>query len=68
MQAVVPPSDGGYANFNTAQGQNALSNLTTGEFNTGVGFLSLTSDTTSGFNTAIAAGLLLADTADNQRR
>ena len=29
-QAVVPPPDGGYPNFTTAEGQNALKNLTTG--------------------------------------
>ena len=29
-QAVVPPPDGGYPGFNTAEGQNALFNLTTG--------------------------------------
>jgi hypothetical protein len=30
VQAVVPPPDGGYPNFNTAEGQNALFSLTTG--------------------------------------
>ena len=29
-QAVVPPPDGGYPGFNTAEGQNALFSLTTG--------------------------------------
>ena len=29
-QAVVPPPDGGYPNFTTAEGQNALFSLTTG--------------------------------------
>jgi hypothetical protein len=29
-QAVVPPPDGGYPNFNTAEGEDALFNLTTG--------------------------------------
>lgn len=32
--AVVPPSDGGYLNFTTAEGTNALENLTTGVANT----------------------------------
>jgi hypothetical protein len=36
-QAVVPPPDGGYPNFNTAEGQNALFSLTTGAANTAVG-------------------------------
>jgi len=63
-QAVSPAPDGGYAGGNTAEGQNALLNLTTGGFNTAVGFLSLRSDTTGQFNTAVGAGTLLANTAD----
>ena len=65
VQAVIPPPDGGYAGGNTAEGQNALLNLTTGGFNTAAGFLSLRSNTTGAFNTAIGAGTLLANTADN---
>src|SRR6266581_9561292 len=64
MQAVVPPPDGGYPGGNTAEGQSALFNLTSGGFNTGVGFLSLRSNTTGNFNTATGAGTLLANTAD----
>jgi hypothetical protein len=64
VQAVSPAPDGGYPGGNTAEGQNALLNLTTGGFNTAVGFLSLRSDTTNSFNTAIGAGALLANTAD----
>ena len=30
MQAVVPPPDGGYPDFTTAEGTKALQNLTTG--------------------------------------
>jgi hypothetical protein len=63
-QAVSPPPDGGYPGGNTAEGQNALFNLTTGGFNTAVGFLSLRSDSTNSFNTAVGAGTLLANTAD----
>ena len=44
-QAVVPPPDGGYPGFNTAEGQNALFSLTTGAANTAVGWFSLFSDT-----------------------
>ncbi|HKF96021.1 MAG TPA: hypothetical protein VKB96_15795, partial [Gammaproteobacteria bacterium] len=44
--AVIPPPDGGYPGGNTAEGQAALLDLTTGGFNTAVGFLSLRSDTT----------------------
>jgi hypothetical protein len=50
-RAVVPPPDGGYPGANTAEGQNALLNLTTGTFNTAVGFLSLRSDMEGQFNT-----------------
>ena len=37
-QAVVPPPDGGYAGFNTAEGTDALFSNTTGEWNTGLGY------------------------------
>jgi hypothetical protein len=40
-RAVVPAPDGGYPGFNTAEGQNALFNLTTGVGNTAVGWFSL---------------------------
>jgi len=63
--SVVPPPDGGYPGGNTAEGQSALLNLTTGGFNTAVGFLSLRGNTNSSFNTAIGAGSLLANTAFN---
>jgi hypothetical protein len=43
-QAVVPPPDGGYPGGNTAEGQAALLNLTTGGFNTALGFFSLRSN------------------------
>src|SRR5262245_20186568 len=59
MQAVSPPPDGGYANFNTAEGQKALFSLTTGSGNTAIGWLSLFSDTDGSFNTAVGAGTLL---------
>jgi Chaperone of endosialidase len=63
-QAVLPPPDGGYPGFNTAEGQNALFSLTTGAGNTAVGWSSLRSDTTAGFNTGVGAGTLLANTGD----
>ena len=62
---VVPPPDGGYPGGNTAEGQSALLNLTTGGFNTAVGFLSLRSNTVGQSNTAIGAGALLSNAADN---
>jgi Chaperone of endosialidase len=63
-QAVVPPPDGGYPNFTTAEGQNALLSLTTGAANTAVGWSSLLSNATGSFNTATGAGTLLFNTAD----
>jgi hypothetical protein len=63
-QAVVPPPDGGYPGFNTAEGQNALFSLTTGSANTAVGWFSLFSDTEGSFNTATGAGALLFNTSD----
>src|ERR687891_2116573 len=63
--AVVPPPDGGYPNFTTAEGTNALRNLTTGAGNTAVGWFSLFSATTASFNTGIGAGTLALNTGDN---
>ena len=40
-ESVVPPPDGGYPNFTTAEGQNALFSLTTGVANTAIGWSSL---------------------------
>ena len=59
VPAVVPAPDGGYPGFNTAEGQNALFNLTTGVGNTAVGWFSLWSDTDGSYNTAVGAGTLL---------
>ena len=58
-QAVVPPPDGGYPNFTTAEGDHALQALTTGVGNTAIGTFSLFSVTTGNFNTAVGAGALL---------
>ena len=62
-QAVVPPPDGGYPNFTTAEGTKALQSLTSGAANTGVGWHSLFSNTEGSFNTATGAGTLLFNTA-----
>jgi len=61
-EAVVPPPDGGYPNFTTAEGQNALFSLTTGAANTAVGWFSLKSVTTGSFNTGVGAGTLVLNT------
>jgi hypothetical protein len=63
-QAVIPPPDGGYPGFNTAEGQNALFSLTTGSANTAVGWFSLFSNTDGSFNTAVGAGTLLFNIGD----
>jgi trimeric autotransporter adhesin len=63
-QAVIPAPDGGYANFTTAEGQNALFSLTTGSANTAVGWFSLFSNAEGSFNTATGAGALLFNTAN----
>ena len=63
--AVVPPPDGGYPGFNTAEGHNALLNLTTGSANTAIGWFSLSLDATGSFNTATGAGTLLFNTGDH---
>jgi hypothetical protein len=44
---------------NTAEGQHALLDLTTGMYNTTVGLYSLLSNTTGKFNTGVGAGALL---------
>jgi len=63
-QAVVPPPDGGYPGFNTAEGQKALFSLTTGTGNVAVGWGSLYSNAAGSLNTAIGTGALLLNTAN----
>jgi len=65
VQAVVPPPDGGYPNFTTAEGYNALKALTTGVGNTAVGTFSLFDVSTGNFNTAVGAGSLDLNQADS---
>ena len=64
-QGVVPAPDGGYPNFTTAEGDNALKALATGVGNTAIGTFSLFSVTTGNFNTAVGAGALDLNTADS---
>ena len=61
-RAVDPPPDGGYPYRNTAEGDNALLNLTIGTDNTAIGFHALFSDTTGYFNTANGAFALFNNT------
>ena len=51
--------------FNTADGDHALFNVTTGSGNTGVGWYALFADTTNSFNTGLGAGALVLNTADD---
>ncbi len=60
--AVTPPPDGGYPNNTTAEGDNALFNLTTGTGNTAVGFDALFSVTGGGENTAVGQDALSSNT------
>ena len=64
-QAVVPPPDGGYPNFTTAEGTKALQSLTTGSANTAVGWSSLLSNAAGSFNTGVGAGTLALNTGDS---
>src|SRR5437899_2624811 len=59
-QAVTPAPDGGYPNFNTAEGDFALNSLTTGGSNTANGNRALFSVTTGGNNTATGANALFS--------
>src|SRR5438128_232602 len=63
-RAVTPAPDGGYPNFNTAEGDNALFSLDTsqGVNNTAIGFQALFSNTTGGSNTANGSNALYSNT------
>src|SRR5215217_3657394 len=65
-QAVVPPPDGGYDGFNTAEGTDALFSNTTGQRNTGLGFQALYSNTNSSYNTAEGFRALFSNTSGTQ--
>jgi len=61
-EAVVPPPDGAYPGGNTAEGNLALLNLTTGQFNTAVGLFSLAANTDGDSNTGVGASALRNNT------
>jgi len=62
-RAVTPAPDGGYPNSTTAEGDLALSALTTGSFNTANGNSALNQNTTGNYNTATGASALMNNTA-----
>ena len=61
---VVPPPDGCYPNFTTAEGCQALQFLAGGAANTGIGWRSLFSAGGGSFNTGVGAGTLVLNTGD----
>ncbi len=61
-QAVTPAPDGGYPNFNTAEGTDALFSLTSGNNNTAIGSLALHGNTSGSANTANGSGALANNT------
>ena len=65
LRAVTPAPDGGYPGFNTAEGDSALQNLTSGVSNTAVGFHALFGNTTGTSNTATGLGALGSNTTGN---
>jgi hypothetical protein len=63
-QALLPPPppDGGYPGNNTAEGDGALFNLTTGGDNTAIGFNALHRSTAGDHNTAVGTDALFDNT------
>jgi Chaperone of endosialidase len=61
-RAVVPAPDGGYPNFNTAEGTEALQSLTSGTSNTALGFGALFHNTTGSNNAALGLQALFFNT------
>ena len=59
---VDPAPDGGYPGINTAEGDDALFNLTTGVGNTAVGFNALFGNTSGSYNTATGVSALQFNT------
>jgi hypothetical protein len=65
IKAVTPPPDGGYPGDNTAEGTDALFNLTTGVDNAAIGESALFHNTTGTENTATGVGALFFNQTGN---
>jgi hypothetical protein len=63
--AVSPAPDGGYPGANTAEGTDALLNLSSGIANTAVGNNALRQNTTGSWNVALGSGTLASNTTGN---
>jgi uncharacterized coiled-coil protein SlyX len=63
-RALVPPPDGGYPGFNTAEGDKALNFATTGAGNTALGWRACFNNFGASFNTGVGAGALVLNRAD----
>ena len=61
---VNPPPDGGYPGFTTAEGQNALKNLSSGIGNSAFGWYSLFDIATGSYDTGLGAGTLALNTGE----
>ena len=66
--AVLPAPDGGYPGQNTAEGDDALFNLTTGTENTAIGFGALYGNTGGIGNTATGSYAPTSNTTGSQTR
>jgi hypothetical protein len=66
VKAVSPEPDGGYPNGNTAEGHNALDNLTTGHGNTALGLGTLSRNLGGDSNTATGAHALVGNINGNR--
>ncbi len=65
-QLPPPAPDGGYPGQNTAEGQTALHDLTSGTFNTAIGYQALANNTTGDANTGVGGNALIDNRSGTQ--